>query len=106
MKAKQEMKLAENLKRVLAAQNRTVTKTAKQVGMNKSTLHGYCNGVVPRNIRQLKSLADFLEISLNDLLFGRGTEAPTIYANGNIEGRYLITLDVRRVDDPGKDLKR
>lgn len=50
MGASQEIKLAENLKKILATKKLTVTDTAKKVRMHKSTLHGYCNGVVPRNL--------------------------------------------------------
>lgn len=104
MRAKQEIKLAENLKRILSEQNRSFTSTAKQVGMNKSTLHGYCNGVIPRNLTQLKDLAEFLEVSLTDLIFGRVNEEPKIRGGNAIEGRYEVII--RRVDDLLKDTKR
>lgn len=104
MKSKHEFRLAENLKRILSEQNRSFTSTAKQVGMNKSTLHGYCNGVIPRNLAQLKALADFLDVSLTELLFGKGNEAPAMRETSLVEGRY--ELIIRRVDDPGRDSNR
>lgn len=104
MKSKHEFELSENLKRILSEQNLSLTSTAKQVGMNKSTLHGYCNGVIPRNLAQLKALADFLDVSLTELLFGKGKESPAIRGTSLVEGRY--ELIIRRVDDSGKNSNR
>lgn len=97
MRAPKEIKLGENLKRIFAEKDLKVTGTARKVGMHKSTLHGYCNGVVPRNLIQLRNLADFLGISLGELLFG-GAESVVAATNEfAVEGRYEVI--VRRVGD-------
>lgn len=70
MKYQHDIKLAGNLKRILAHKKITVSIAAKKVGMNKSTLHGYCNGVVPRNLLKIRDLADLLEVSFAELIFG------------------------------------
>lgn len=101
---KREIKLAENLKRVMATKNLNITATAKKAGMHKSTLHGYCNGVIPRNLLQLRDLADFLEISMADLIFSRVDDASPPNTNGGFEGRFEVV--VRRIEETEKEEKR
>lgn len=96
----QKIKLAENLSRLMTKRNLTVTLAAKKIGMNKSTLHNYCNGVVPRNLPKLKELADLLEVSLTELLFGSNGETLKADFNQGIEGRYEIII--RKVDELAK----
>lgn len=104
MASKQEIKLAENLKRLMAAKNLTVTTAARKIGMNKSTLHNYYNGVIPRNLQMLRELADLLDVPLAELLYGKGTNLVSLSAEVGIEGRYEITI--RRVDDWNRNGKR
>jgi len=92
MESEREIRLSENLKKIMASKNLKVTVVARKVGMNKSTLHGYCNGVIPRNLRQLKLLADFLEISFSELIFGKSGGAFSIRAIDPLEGRYELTI--------------
>ncbi len=104
MGSKQEIKLADNLKKIMASKNLTVTQAAKKIGMNKSTLHNYCNGVVPRNLRKIKELADLLEVSLTELIFGKNADVTSFRTEGSMEGRYEVII--RRVNEGGKDAKR
>lgn len=92
MGSSQEIKLAENLKKIMAEKKLTVTNTAKEVRMNKSTLHGYCNGVVPRNLLQLRNLAEFLDISFAELIFGKCQEPISHSTENKIEGQYLVVI--------------
>ncbi len=92
MSSKEGIKLAENLKKIMKAKNLTITSTARKVGMNKSTLHNYCNGVIPRNLLTLKELADFLEIGLSDLIFESHSATFSVQSGETIEGRYEITI--------------
>lgn len=96
MAERQQIQLAENLKRMMAAKNLSVTAAARKIGMNKSTLHGYCNGAIPRNLQKLKELADLFEVSLVELIFAHETEARTP-SKGGFEGRYEVI--VRRIDE-------
>lgn len=86
------IKLAANLKRIMKARNLTITAIAREVGMNKSTLHNYCNGVIPRNLLKIKDLADFLEVDLSDLIFESPTNTLSIPLGDSIEGRYEIVI--------------
>jgi transcriptional regulator with XRE-family HTH domain len=92
MKMDQRIKLAENLKSHMISRNLTITGVARQIGMNKSTLHNYCNGVVPRNLVKIKELADLFEISLSDLVFGSNGESLALDSNADIEGRFEVII--------------
>lgn len=92
MKREQTIKLAENLKKLMASRNLTITSTARQIGMNKSTLHNYCNGVIPRNLLKIKELADLLNVSLSELIFGTSSEPKIMSLNDGVEGRFEVTI--------------
>jgi transcriptional regulator with XRE-family HTH domain len=91
METLREIKLGENLKRILSERKLSITETAKIAGMHKSTLHGYCQGVIPRNVIQLRDLADFLGMDLTELLFGNGGIQEPLAA-ADIEGRYEVSI--------------
>ena len=97
MKTAQEIRLAENLKKLMQAKRETIASTAKQVKMNKSSLHNYCNGVIPKNLMVLKALAEFFDVSLGELVFGRPTDSTSLYSQIGIEGRFEVTI--RRIED-------
>lgn len=96
MGTSQKIKLAENLNRLMSSKKLTVTSAARKFGMNKSTLHNYCNGVIPRNLPKIKELADLLEVSLSELLFGHAVETKNVNTSEEIEGKFEITI--RRID--------
>lgn len=96
MKNQPEIKLAENLRKIMAEKNIRVTTLANRVGMNKSTLHGYCNGAVPRHLLKIRQIADFLGVPFSELIFGKVNEVATAKSNEGIEGRYEVVI--RRLD--------
>lgn len=63
------MNLAENLTQLLEESNITLTKLSRETDIPQSTLHGWLNGVPPRNIMQLKLIADFFGVSIDSLCF-------------------------------------
>lgn len=91
-----KIKFAENLNRLMAKKNLTVTSVSRKIGMNKSTLHNYCNGVMPRNLPKIKQLADLLEVSLVELLFSAPDESKVVNLNQSIEGKFEVTI--KRID--------
>lgn len=98
MKKGQEIRLAENLKQLIKDKNESITSTAKKAKMNKSTLHNYYHGVIPRNLIAIKDLADFFDISINELVFGQNKETKQSQSTlGTIEGKYEITI--RRIGE-------
>lgn len=64
------MRLKENLRRLIDEKNIQVSQLAITLDIANSTLHGWINGVPPRNLIELKKLSDFFEISLDELCFG------------------------------------
>ncbi len=71
----------------------TITEVANSVGMNKSTLHNYCNGVVPRNIITLKKLADFLGVPFSDLMFEESS-TQQVCEKIDCRGNCTITINI------------
>lgn len=65
-----KIRLQENLKILLKEQGRPLSRVASLSQMNKSTLHGYMNGVVPKSLVSLVGLAKTLGVDPRDLLFG------------------------------------
>ena len=65
-----KMKLQENLKRLIEEQRIQVSQLAATLEIANSTLHGWLNGVPPRNIIELKKLSTYFGMSLDDLCFG------------------------------------
>jgi transcriptional regulator with XRE-family HTH domain len=93
MKSDREIRLADNLRRLMDSKNLTLTSVATQTGMNKSTLHNYCNGVIPRNLLKLKELADLLDVSLEELIFGeKSHRAAALSPSVGIEGRFEVII--------------
>lgn len=79
----------------MASRNLSLTKTARQLGINRSSLHSYCNGVLPSNLETIQKLADFFGISPNELVYGEGLESVAVHIVGKVEGEYLVTIKKR-----------
>ena len=62
-------KLAKNLKYLSEAKKIGLTRLAHKVNLNVSTLHNYYQGITPKNLISLKKIADFFDITLDQLLF-------------------------------------
>lgn len=97
MKNNGHVKLAENLNKLMKKKNLSASTVARAVNMNKSTLHNYCNGVVPRNLQTLHNLAAYFEVTFQDLLFGAQQMVEPNKQAQNIEGKYEITI--RQIDN-------
>ena len=82
--------LSDNLTKLMDERGVTVSVTAKKIGMNKTTLHNYCNGTLPRNLVSIVKLSDFLGVTLSELVFGHEQDRKNISAT--IEGRYEVVI--------------
>ncbi len=86
-----QMKLDKNLKKIMLTQKMSLKKLSTQVGVPPSTIHGWLNGAAPKSLIDLKKIADFFEISLDELCFGvaekvtQGFGENVLGALGNIE---------------------
>lgn len=67
---KKEIKLAKNLNKLAREKNLKISTIAYKVGMSQSTLHSYFNGVEPKSMVALKKVADYFDVSIDELIFG------------------------------------
>lgn len=84
------IRLSENLKNLLKNDRASAATIANRLNINKSTLHNWENGIVPKSLIALVKLAEYFEISLADLVFEHEDEK--ILHHSVIEGRYEITI--------------
>lgn len=64
------MELALNLKKILSVRHLSLTKLSKQTGVPVTTISNWLNGQPPRNISQVKAIATFLSLTVDELVFG------------------------------------
>lgn len=90
----QEIQFSKNLRELLLRRGHSISGVAKKIGMNKTTLHNYVHGGMPRNVQSLAKLAHFLEIPLDELFYGGSSKNK---ARQSLEGRYELL--VREIGD-------
>ncbi len=85
--------------------NLTVTQLARTIGMKTSTLHNYCNGILPRNVEGLHRLSEYLKCSIDDILFRdletKKSGSAQAQNMRNIEGKYEVIIRLIDTDIPG-----
>lgn len=64
------MELKAILRKIIKEKGLTVVAVSKASKVPVQTLHGWLHGSDPKNIRQLKAVADFLGVDLDYLCFG------------------------------------
>ena len=64
------MELKSVLRKIIREKSLTITGVARATKVPLQTLHGWLNGSEPKSIRQLKVVADYLEVDLDHLCFG------------------------------------
>jgi len=62
--------MEKNLKKIMTKNQITLKSLSTEVGIPASTIHGWLNGVPPKNIHEVKKIADFLGITIDVLCFG------------------------------------
>lgn len=58
------------LKKLIKEKGLTITNLSRATKVPLQTLHGWLNGSEPKNLRQVKAVADYLEVDLDYLCFG------------------------------------
>lgn len=77
----------------------------RQVGINKSTLHGYMNGVFPRSLLSLVELSKFLKVEPKDLLFANlSVKKPEQNKDFNFPMRFEVTIQTIKTKGSSDDL--
>ena len=92
------MQLAKILKELSEERGITISMLSKKTGVPQQTLHNWISGVEPKNLTQVKKVADFFEVSLDYLCFGKEVKKPddiTSYRDEINAGVFEVVL--RRV---------
>ena len=73
------MKFSENLKHHIQEHNLSLKELAIKLNVPPSTVHGWLNGIPPKNILTIKKIADLFNCSLDKLCFNEEFEKIAIY---------------------------
>ncbi len=65
--------LAKNLKRILREKDMTTAQLSRATKIPPQTINNWLAGSEPRSIKQLKVVAEYLKISLDELSYGEKT---------------------------------
>lgn len=71
----------------------TLSQVARKLGINKSTLHNYCNGIEPKALSTVKLLADYFGVSVQELLFSEKIDVTELRIIGQIEGQFKVLIE-------------
>ena len=96
------MKFSKNLKNYLESHNLSLKEMADKLGVPSSTIHGWLNGIAPKNIVTLKKVALLMNCSIDELCFDDDQ------SQGHIDPDLVITLGkvsfkivLKRIDKKG-----
>ena len=64
------MKLAKHLKELIRHADVTIAQVARKTGVPAKTLYKWVEGQNPRNIEQVKKVANFFDKTVDELCFG------------------------------------
>jgi transcriptional regulator with XRE-family HTH domain len=62
--------LAKNLKAILKTQGLTSSSLSRACGIPNTTLSNWLSGQPPKNVLQLKTVAEFFDLTIEELTFG------------------------------------
>ncbi len=96
MNHQNEMHLANKIRKLLSAKGITLSEAAFKIGISKSTLHDYCHGVYPRNLKTIGKIADYFGVSVQDLLSEKNIGSLSINVTGDVEGEYLVVVTKKK----------
>ncbi len=104
-----ELNLKNQLRFFLDRREMTAAQLARKAGVPKQSLSGWLAGNNPRDVRQVKRVADTLETTVDHLMFGSGrgsgqekpTELEALLGDGWVSGLFEVKFRrVRRKDTP------
>ena len=85
-----QVRVGKNLSVLMEGNNLAPATIAKKLSINRSTLHNWLNGTLPRGFMGFLKLANFFEVSLDELCYG-DPNAPKQEKQQN-EIKLIITL--------------
>jgi transcriptional regulator with XRE-family HTH domain len=70
MNSEMNLTLAKNLKSLLRSNDLTVAQLSRATKVPAQTLNNWLTGLEPRSIQQLKKVADYFSVSLDEITYG------------------------------------
>ncbi len=89
-----QIELGKNLREHLAQDNLTQSYLSRKVGIRKTTLHSYLYGVIPKGLENVVRLAQYFQLSLDELILGTKSENPKV---GDIIEEYDLLI-IKKTD--------
>lgn len=95
------IKLNLNLKRLLQESNLTPSQLAREVKVPVQSIHNWIHGQNPRSFEQIKKIADYFQVSVDELVYGpldipkrhlNATEPMKEYSDEINAGIYEVVL--------------
>ncbi len=93
-------RLAKNLTALMKEKHLTLSAVAKKNSINKTTLHNYMNGILPKNLLSIAKLAEFFDVSISDLLLGDIGEKKPLSKKDDLpinDGQYEVLLTIKKI---------
>ena len=93
-----DMKLKSNLRDVLYKREMSASELARATKLPKQTINDWLNGSSPKNLNQLKIVADYFGVSIDQLVFGEAQQVKPMNAieefvdNEIYAGKYEVIL--------------
>jgi transcriptional regulator with XRE-family HTH domain len=85
------MNFSKNLKAYMAKNNMSLKEFATKLGVPNSTVHGWLNGIPPKNILMLKRIATHMNCTIDELCFDE-ERSKTSDFQGLIESNLVLSL--------------
>ena len=98
---------SKNLKTLLSQRGISYSSLASKIDTNKNTLNDWLHGRVPRGLKTLIKIANFFEITLDELILNtpRNEKKTDPSRASTVEGKFIV--EVKRVNGNGKlEIKR
>ena len=70
------MHLKDNLKKLIKVNGITVAHLSRSTRIPLQTLHGWLSGTEPKSVKQLKIIASYFEVTIDDLCFYSSNSSP------------------------------
>ena len=87
------MQLAKRLRQLVGQHQLTIPELSRHTGVPVNTLHNWLSGQAPRKLEQVKQVAEFFNVTLDDLIFGQEIRIePTKLPELLMTGQYEIVI--------------
>jgi len=91
------MRLKEQLKHLLDQNNMNPTQLSRKANVPRQTVGNWLSGQAPKNLDQVKRVADLLHVTLDHLLYGE--EVTQSLMNELLSKRFEVRI-IREIESP------